>query len=215
MASWLRITRSCALASSGGSSADRFINVTPRASRAFHVSVTDREAAFAREIERLFDVHFGTLFRYLQRLSGDPDLAADLAQETFVRLYQRGAVPDDPRGWLGAVANNLFRDERRRTRRRGALLARELGHNADPRETADITLVREEQRGHVRDALSSLPERDRQILLLRQEGFSYREIAVAVNVAESGVGTLLVRAMRAFRARLTSAATLGSVRASE
>jgi DNA-directed RNA polymerase specialized sigma24 family protein len=40
------------------------------------------------------------------------------------------------------------------------------------------------------------------MLLLRHEGFSYREIATALGVAESGVGTMLIRATEAFRAQL-------------
>ena len=47
----------------------------------------------------LFEQQFPSLFRYLNRLTGDADLADDLAQEVFVRLYQRGSLPDDSRGW--------------------------------------------------------------------------------------------------------------------
>jgi DNA-directed RNA polymerase specialized sigma24 family protein len=52
----------------------------------------------------------------------------------------------------------------------------------------------------VREALDGLTLRDRQMLLLRHEGYSYREIAQALGVPETGVGTMLVRATAAFRA---------------
>jgi DNA-directed RNA polymerase specialized sigma24 family protein len=65
----------------------------------------------------LFDVHFPRLYRYLDRLSGEPDLAADVAQEAFVRLYHRGAMPDSPQAWLISVAMNVFRDVKLRWRR--------------------------------------------------------------------------------------------------
>lgn len=158
-------------------------------------------SSFDDVFRRLFEDQFGSLFRYLDRLSGDPDLAADIAQESFVRLYRRGALPRDSRAWLVTVANNLFRDERRTSRRRRLLLVgrepeRTLG---DPPAAADAALILEERGRSVRRALDTLPLRDRQALLLRYEGYSYREIAAALGIAESGVGTTLVRAMASFR----------------
>jgi RNA polymerase sigma-70 factor (ECF subfamily) len=51
----------------------------------------------------------------------------------------------------------------------------------------------------VRAALNRLSERDRQLLLLRADGYRYHEIAVALDLNEASVGTLLARAKRAFR----------------
>ena len=39
----------------------------------------------------LFETHFHRLYRYIDRVSGDPELAADLAQEAFIKLYRRGS----------------------------------------------------------------------------------------------------------------------------
>ena len=157
---------------------------------------------FDAAFRRLFEEQFASLFRYLARLSGDADLAADLAQEAFVRLHQRGAIPDDVRAWLGAVACNLFRDERRRSRRRAELLARQPAELtlATPSPSADVAAVAAEQRRNVRAALDRLRLRDRQMLLLRHEGYSYREVAHALGIAETSVGTMLARATAAFRA---------------
>ena len=56
----------------------------------------------------LFEQQFPSLFRYLNRLTGDADLADDLAQEVFVRLYQRGTLPDDSRGWMGEIRHRVL-----------------------------------------------------------------------------------------------------------
>ncbi len=164
----------------------------------------NRHDAFEVAFARLFDERFVSLYRYLDRLSGDPDLAEDLAQEAFVRLHRRREIPNDVRAWLAAVASNLFRDERRRARRRQNLLARQpadltLG---SPPPSPDDDVERAEQRMLVRHALDRLAQRDREMLLLRHEGFSYREIANALGVAETGVGTMLIRATEAFRAAI-------------
>lgn len=162
----------------------------------------NKRDAFEVAFRRLFDERFTSLYRYLHRLSGDSDLAEDLAQEAFVRLHARLEIPNDPRAWLAAVASNLFRDDIRRGRRRRNLLA------SQPEETtlgsvgpsAEQSVAQTEVRASVREALDRLPLRDRQMLLLRHEGYSYREIAAAVDVAETSVGTLLIRATEAFRA---------------
>ena len=162
------------------------------------------DEAFETEFRRLFADRFPGLFRYLDRVSGDPELAADLAQEAFVRLYHRGAMPDNAAAWLVSVANNLFRDERRRASRRVRLLARRPGEAlvGDAAPAPDAGVLADEQRRAVRVALDRLPERDRQLLLLREEGYSYRELAKTLSLLEASVGTLLARARMAFRSAL-------------
>jgi len=149
-------------------------------------------------------MRFGPLYRYLNRLSGDPALASDLAQDTFIRLFQRGDMPDNVRGWLVAVARNLYRDERRRTTRRRRLLDARAPDSTlgDAPPAPDEQLLSDERRLAVRQALAELPERDRELLLLRHEGFSYHDLAVTLDLTESSVGTLLARAKTAFRGAL-------------
>ncbi|HSR40832.1 MAG TPA: sigma factor, partial [Longimicrobiales bacterium] len=76
------------------------------------------ELAFRRE----FTGRWRELYAYLHRLTGDPDAAEDVAQEAFVRLYRRGAMPDDVGAWLVSVAHNLLRDSGRKRDRRRKLL---------------------------------------------------------------------------------------------
>lgn len=162
------------------------------------------DSSFEAEFRSAFATRFGELFRYLNRLSGDPALASDIAQETFIRLFQRGQMPDDVRGWLGAVSHNLFRDERRTSSRRRLLLQRRAPEStvSDPPPAPDDRLLRDERRAGVRAALASMPSRDRELLLLRHEGYSYRELAAALGIMESSVGTLLARAKAMFRRAL-------------
>jgi RNA polymerase sigma factor (sigma-70 family) len=149
----------------------------------------------------VFDATFARLFRYLDRLSGDPDLAADLAQEAFVRLYRRGTMPDTPEAWLISVAMNLFRNARTTRNRRLRLLtaARGTQVHADAPAAPDQALVSEETRRRVRETIDRMPDRDRRMLLLQAEGFSYREIAAGLALNEASVGTLLARARDRFR----------------
>lgn len=149
----------------------------------------------------LFDAHFHRIFRVLDRLSGEPELAADLAQEAFVRLYRRGSLPDAPEAWVISVAMNLMRNEltTRGRRRRLMTLARAEHVHADPSPSPDEGVAAGDARRCVRLALERLPEREQRLLLLRAEGYSYRDIASALDLNESSVGVLLARAKQAFR----------------
>jgi RNA polymerase sigma factor (sigma-70 family) len=157
--------------------------------------------AFYQQFTELFEAHFQRLYRYLDRLSGDPELASDLAQETFVRLFRRGALPDVPEAWLISVALNLFRNEASSRARRGQLLtlARGAGILGDATPSPEENAIAAESRERVRQVINRMPQRDRELLLLSAEGYGYREMAAALSLNEASVGTLLARARRTFR----------------
>jgi RNA polymerase sigma-70 factor (ECF subfamily) len=152
-------------------------------------------------VVELFHSHFHRLVRYLDRLSGDPELASDLAQETFVKLHRRGALPDNPEAWLITVAMNLFRNVQSTAARRRRLLTatRVEASLGDPAPSPAQLLEGMDQAERVRATLARLGERDRQLLLLRAGGYGYRELAAALGLNQASVGTLLARAKRAFR----------------
>jgi len=161
----------------------------------------EKTPSFHERFAELFEAHFGRIYRYLNRLSGDRELAADVAQEAFVRLYQRGSVPDTPVAWLISVAMNLFRNEASARSRRLKLLTPARGESVlgDPPPSPERSLEAKDSRKRVRLVLDRMPERDRDMLLLRAEGYSYRDIALALGLNEASVGVFLARARRAFR----------------
>lgn len=139
-----------------------------------------------------------SLLRYLFRLTADDDAAADVAQEAFVRLLRRPELRgDDARIWLFTVATNLARDRGRTITRRRRILEETPPTHPPPRRP-DAEAERAEVIARVRAALAELTERERQLLLMRQEGFRYDEIAQAVGVAPGSVGTLVARALKRF-----------------
>jgi RNA polymerase sigma factor (sigma-70 family) len=157
--------------------------------------------SFEQAVDALFRTQVPRLFRYVDRLSGDPELARDLVQDTFVRLFRRGRLPEQPEGWLITVATNLWRNARSTGTRRIRLLgvAQGAGVFSAAAEPPDRGVEAADERERVRETMERLPERDRQLLLLMAEGYSYRDIAAALDLRETSVGTLLARAKRAFR----------------
>ena len=161
--------------------------------------------------ETLFYRHYDRVYGLLFRLVGSRGEAEDLTQEAFLKLY-RHAYAKRPLGknpfnagqeqnisaWLYRVATNLgydaLRGRRRRWQRDRLLLPDPQGSPG-----AESEVERREEQAAVRAVLARLPQRQVQLLLLRQMDFSYAECAAVCDVAPGSVGTLLARAARDFR----------------
>jgi RNA polymerase sigma-70 factor (ECF subfamily) len=151
------------------------------------------------DLEATFDAHHDGLHRYLVRLVGDPDLAADAAQEAFLRLAQRPPrTLGNLKAWLFTVATNYAFDTLKVARRRSAILQESPDRPpvAEPAMTPDVSLERQERSRMVRDALDKLREKERVTLLMRAEGFSYKEIGAALDISSNSVGVVAARALR-------------------
>src|SRR4051812_26873352 len=148
-------------------------------------------------LDKLFREYNEPLVRYLTRRLGDRDWAEEVAQETFLRAARQQTI-DSERSWLFAVATNLIRDEARkdlRRRRHLELLAHEM-REAQAVVPQDAAIEARENAAAARKALDMLAERDREALLMREEGLDYTEIAAALSLSVGSVGTTLSRARR-------------------
>lgn len=148
--------------------------------------------------ERLFVTYHATLVRYLTRRLGDRDWAEEVAQETFVRALRQETIVNE-RAWVFAVAHNLVRDGARRDARNRhhlALMAAEAREAASDDSDDELAPDRAERLRWARQALAALTDRDRQALLLKEEGLDYQEIADVLEIEKSSVGTTLSRARR-------------------
>lgn len=149
--------------------------------------------------EALFQRHYDMVYGVLFRLTGTRDEAEDLLQEVFLRLYQRPLRhSDNVTGWLYRVAvnagYNALRADHRRTRREQRAAAGESTTVSGPEDEVS----RQEARQRVQRALARISPRGAKLLVLRETGFSYREMAQIVGVAPGSVGTLLARAQESF-----------------
>ena len=165
------------------------------------------------ELEHLFHQQWSRLCAALYRYTGDPDEAEDLALEAFLQLWQRPpAHAENLGGWLYRVATRLGLNHLRSAARRDRYeldAAREglLGERpGDPEGEA----ARRAERARVRSVLTDMDERQARLLLLRHSGFSYQEIAAALDLNPASVGTLLARAEQIFSEKYQLANPPGS-----
>ncbi|MBL8959610.1 MAG: sigma-70 family RNA polymerase sigma factor [Gemmatimonadetes bacterium] len=136
------------------------------------------------------------------------DAAEDAVQETFVRVWEKRHVlhaDASPRAYLYKVLRNLITDEfrRRRLRDRFAFF-RSL---QDPAEvpTPSAILEGEELAGAAHDAISSLPERRRDVFVLAHlHGMSYREVGAALGITPRTVANHMTLALTQLRELLSA-----------
>ncbi|MBW5446448.1 sigma-70 family RNA polymerase sigma factor [Cohnella sp. CFH 77786] len=151
----------------------------------------------------LFREHYPSVFRKIAALVPDRAAAEDLAQEAFLRLYRN--PPDDLHRigpWLHVVSTRIAFDYLRNAGRREQLqekVERRALTAARSYPSNEQIAIANWERQVVKRVLAKLSERDRQALLLKEEGYSHAEIAQALGVNPKIVGTLLVRAAERFR----------------
>jgi RNA polymerase sigma-70 factor (ECF subfamily) len=150
------------------------------------------------DVDALFAEHNTALVRYLTRLTGDSEQAQDAAQESYLRLHTRPPVHTaNLRAWLFTVATNVVRDQwKKQAPVRELADAPPLALATDPQHDPHEQLERAERRQIVRRMLAKLTDRERTVLLMREEGFLHREIAEAVGTTTKSVGTMIARALR-------------------
>ncbi len=147
--------------------------------------------------ERVYRAHYHEVVGFLSGMLLDRERAKDLAQEAFARVL--GEEADNPRGLVFRTAANLARDEARlvvRRKRHLKLLRVEEDIRSERRPSPSKELESKERARQIREALATLSETDRQILLLWNAGFDYGEIAEHTGLSKGAVGTTLARAKK-------------------
>lgn len=161
--------------------------------------------------ERLVHRHLDSVHRYLVRLTPSAADADELAQETFLRLWQRASSyrPGQVRltTWLHRIAHNLAVDRfRRRHGEHTGLAEPEALAEPDGAVTPDEQLALTRTGRLLDRAIAALPANQRAALILCQvQGFSNREAAGILGLSARGVESLIARARRSLRRTLEAA----------
>mgnify|MGYP003941281673 FL=1 len=149
----------------------------------------------ADRLEDLYTELHGPIYRFLAALTGDPDVAEELTQETFLQAIlslPRFRRESSLTTWLYAIARNQYRKRMARESRRPPTQPHAVP-NTPPDE---IAAAREERRRLAR-ALAALPEVYREALVLREyEELSYAEIGQVLGRSETWARVTCFRARR-------------------
>jgi RNA polymerase sigma-70 factor (ECF subfamily) len=150
------------------------------------------------DFDAFFLAHYERTARVIARVVGDHGRAEDLAAEAFWKLWRTPqAHGESAGGWLYRTAVRMGLNELRSRQRR---LRYEALSSAPPSSpTPEEVHSAAQEREQVRQILAVLRELQAELLILRSSGLSYGELAAALGLNPTSVGTLLGRAQQAFR----------------
>jgi RNA polymerase sigma-70 factor (ECF subfamily) len=162
------------------------------------------EKAFEQLMKKYEQAVFSTIYRYI----GIRDDVEDLAQEIFVKVWKnakkfKGKAKFST--WLYRIVVNHCLDYKNKHKYDPASLDQITDKGKVPK-SLQISTDHDQNRNikMVKKALGELPERQRMAIILAQyEGLSYKEIAESMKVSVSSVESLIFRARRALRKKLS------------
>lgn len=165
-------------------------------------SATAAAATEKSEFDEVFALHHRTVYRAARSVVRDEALAEDVTQETFVKLYKHfdeinGTEMLKP--WLIRVALNLAKNTVRGNIRANTRDENYVKDNeANNVHSVEAEYEQKREITEVNRALNKVKEPLRSCLVLKQQGFSYREIAESLELNESSIGTFVARARQEF-----------------
>ena len=157
-------------------------------------------------VEALFAKHHGEIYAYLVRMLRDSELAADLAQDAFVKAYRNYDTlekDENARAWLYQIAHRVALDELRR--RKIVRMIPWTGESRGAAPSAERLAMDLRLSGPLERALARIPERQRDALLLAElHDLSGLELAAAMGVSHVAARAILTRARESLRRALAA-----------
>ncbi|HEX5228170.1 MAG TPA: sigma-70 family RNA polymerase sigma factor [Bryobacteraceae bacterium] len=154
------------------------------------------------DLETVFQAQYERVARVIAGVIRDRGRAEELAVDVFLKWERKGkAKGAGAEGWLYRAAVRIALNELRREALRNRcerLLAGVTDRTAAGSDPDAVFTAQEEQK-RVRLVLNAIPRRQAELLLLRNNDLSYQELGAALNLNPASVGTLLSRALDAFR----------------
>ncbi|HAV13819.1 MAG TPA: sigma-70 family RNA polymerase sigma factor [Opitutae bacterium] len=158
-------------------------------------------------VRSLVDTHAADLTRYATSILRDPDLAKDVVQDVFLKLWKepRATIEGHERAWLFKVCRNRSLDIYRKGGRMQPM--NDAISEQTPVESPSPQVQAEQHDSHARivQMMQSLPENQQEVVRLKfQNGMSYKEIAAVTELSVTNVGFLLHTAIQTLRTRVAA-----------
>lgn len=157
-----------------------------------------------KEYNQAVDLFADKVFRFILKNTRDKELANDVVQETYLRLWEQvdNVQSEKVKAWLFSTSYRYMIDLLRRDKR-----------NADWNEVDPLSVAHSKQYSELEsvldEALNRLPKQQRSLVLLRDyEGYSYEEIGEIMDLSESQVKVYIFRARKTLKDYLVSVETV-------
>jgi len=148
----------------------------------------------------LFDRHFDPLRRFLYYRCADPDLATDIAQDTFMRIWEKqlAPLPGSEKALLYKIANDLLISSLRK--KKTALEFAKIPQDDRDEATPEQEMAYQELKQKYEKALDEMPENQRVVFLMnRMDGENYSEIAQRLSLSVKAIEKRMSKALAFLR----------------
>ncbi len=156
------------------------------------IDIMQKKAKF----EILYRQHYGPINKFCSRFVDGRESALDIAQEVFIKLYERmdmgGEEVENARAWLYKVAGNLCLNSLN-TKKRHSEIKGLIKIQSIENETPENILIRDEKIASVKKAVGQLKPKSRMLIMMYQDGLSYKEMSEATGITINSVGKTLWR----------------------
>lgn len=149
---------------------------------------------FGHEYKR----HYNTICGFCFRMLGKMEIAQDITQETFTKLYElslKGHQPEKLLPWLYKVSGNLCLNHQKRKK-----IFREKIESQQIRDVEynnpEKIYIKNEAGKQIRYIVDQLPGKQKMLILMYEDGFSYGELAKATGMELNSVGKTLWRTIK-------------------
>lgn len=145
------------------------------------------------------------IFNYVQRLSGNRDLAQDLTQETYAKAFKLDIHKriENKRAYLFKIARHLVYDESRKKKKATEILYKEENYSISQEEFTEDVLEQKERKQHLLECIKTLPKKNKEAFyLFAIEGYSRKEIAIKMQISASAVEKNIQRASKKIQEKL-------------
>jgi RNA polymerase sigma-70 factor (ECF subfamily) len=153
--------------------------------------------------QKLFDQYFERVRNYIFYRCGDPELATDITQDAFMRIWEKQLKPDKgkEKALLFKIAGDIFISDYRK--KQTALKFAEIVRNEEHNPSADHEIDYNELKKQYETALSNMKEKQRVVFLLsRNDGLKYKEIAEHLSISVKAVEKRMHEALEYLKVKL-------------
>ncbi|WP_214481125.1 sigma-70 family RNA polymerase sigma factor [Bacillus sp. SM2101] len=156
--------------------------------------------ALEQQFNHIYKTNYSLVVNKIIQIIHDRAVAEELAQNVFINLYNSDwkEIENMP-AWLRKTAMftsyNYIRSEKREYER----MRKEFNSMNDQVSSSEEQFLQRDDISNVHVILNIMEERERQLLMMKYSGFSYKEVANSLNINEKSVGKLLSRARKKFK----------------
>ncbi len=148
------------------------------------------------EFEILYRQYYGPINKFCSRFVDSRESALDITQETFIKLYERmnldGEGVENTRAWLYKVAGNLCLNSMN-TKMRHSNIENLIEIKSIENTNPENILIHDEKIAFVKKAIGQLKPKNRMLIMMYQDGLSYKEMSEATGITINSVGKTLWR----------------------